>query len=144
MAGSQVFTGTRARFKIDGNVIGFAGGCSAEEMVDYEPVDVLDLLEVREFVPVSYRCSMNAQVFRVVGSPLKQYGDAKFSVFPKEDNILTTGELTASVEDSLTGTPIMSLQGVKCTGHSWDITARGLVSENVGFVAVRALDEAEL
>lgn len=144
MAATQVFAGARARLKVEGNVIGFASGVSGEEMVDYEPIDVLDLLEVREHVPVAYRVSMSAQIFRVVGSPLKQYGNAAFSVFPKQDNILTTGELTASIEDSVTGSAIMSMQGVKCAGHSWDVSARGVVSESTNFVCIRCLDEAEI
>lgn len=141
---TNVFSGARARFKIDGNLIGWASGVSGEEMVDYEPVDVLDLLEVREFVPVSYRCSMNCQIFRIIGSPLKQFGASKMAIFPKEDNILTTGELTASIEDSITGAAICSFQGVKCAGHSWDITARGIVSENTNFVCIRVLDESQI
>jgi hypothetical protein len=141
---TKVFAGSRARFKIDANIIGFAGGVSGEEMVDYEPVDVLDLLEVREHVPVAYRCSMNAQMFRVVVSPLKQYGDGNVEVFPKQDNILTRGDMVAAIEDSVTATTIMTMQSVKCAGHSWDVTARGIVSENVNFVCIRATDEAEL
>jgi len=141
---TRVFSGARAKFKIDGQLMAFAGGCSGEEMVDYEPVDVLDLLEVREFVPVSYRVSLNAQVFRVIGSPLKQYGDQKIEIFPVQNNILTRGDMVATIEDSATSTLIMTLDGVKCAGHSWDITARGIVSENVNFVAIRTKDEAEI
>ena len=71
---------------------------SGSESIDYEPVDVLDLLEVKEFVPVAYRATLSAQIFRVIGKSLKRLG-----IFPEEKNILTTGDLTCHIEDSLDG-----------------------------------------
>ena len=142
---AEVFSGARARFKINGIQVAYAGGVSAEEMVDYQPVDVLGLLEVREWVPVAYRCSLSAQVFRVVGSPLKKFGEAGVSIFPKQDDILTSGDLTASLEDTLnTGSVVASFEQVKAAGHTWDTGARGIVSENISFVAIRTKDEAEV
>jgi len=133
-----VFSGARSRFKIDGAVVGFAGGVSGTESIDYEPVDVLDLLEVREYVPVAYRCTLNAQVFRVVGQSLKALG-----IFPTEENILTSGDLTCSVEDNITGETVAQFENCKTQEHSFDITARGLVSENITFVTIRLRDEFE-
>jgi len=138
MAAPFVFSGARSRLKIDGTVVGFAGGVSGSESIDYEPVDVLDLLEVREFVPVAYRCTLNAQVFRVIGSSLKALG-----IFPTEENILTSGDLTCSVEDRLTGETMAQFESCKCQEHTFDITARGIVSENVTFVTIRLRDEFE-
>ena len=140
---SDVFTGVRARFKIDtGNgpeKVAYAGGVSGEESVDYEPVDVLDLLEVHEHVPVAYRCTMNAQVFRVIGTSMKNLG-----IFPIQDNILTSGALSALVEDVQEGRTMALLQGVRATGKGWDVGARSLVQENVSFVAIRMKDESEV
>jgi len=136
---SNVFSGSRARFKVNGSVVAFAGGVSGSESVDYEPVDVLDLLEVREFVPVAYRATLNAQVFRVIGSSLKQLG-----IFPVEENILTSGDLDCSIEDRITGLTMATFQNCKAQEHSWDVTARGIVSENVTFVTIRVRDESEV
>lgn len=138
MAASKTFSGARAIFLIQSVPVAFAGGVSGEEMIDYEPVDVLNLLEVREFVPVAYRTSLNAQVFRVVGSSLKQLG-----ILPHQDDIITSGDLEAAIQDQVTRETIQLFQGVRCAGHSFDITARGIVSENVTFVAIRTLDETE-
>jgi hypothetical protein len=135
---SNVFSGARARFKVDGAIVGFAGNVSGSESIDYEPVDVLDLLEVREFVPVAYRATLNAQVFRVIGSSLKALG-----IFPVEENILTSGDLTCTVEDRLTGNTMAQFEGCKAQEHSFDISARGIVSENVTFVTIRLRDEFE-
>lgn len=139
MAASKTFSGARAIFLIGSAPVAFAGGVSGEEMVDYEPVDVLALLEVREFVPVAYRVSLNAQVFRVVGDSLKRLG-----ILPRQEEILTSGDLDASIQDKVTGSTIALFQGVKCSGHSWDVTARGIVQESVSFVAIRVLDESEV
>jgi len=138
MSASKTFSGARAIFLIQHVPVAFAGGVSGEEMIDYEPVDVLNLLEVREFVPVAYRTSLNAQVFRVVGTSLKQLG-----ILPHQDDIITSGDLEASIQDHVTRETIQLFQGVRCAGHSFDITARGIVSENVTFVAIRTLDETE-
>ncbi len=136
MANPQTFSGARARFKVNGVVVGYAGGVSGSESVDYEPVDTLDLLEVKEFVPVAYRATLSSQIFRVVGNSLKAQG-----IFPKEDNILTSGDLLCTVEDRLTGRTVAQFEEVKCQEHSFDITARGIVSENVNFVCIRVKDE---
>jgi hypothetical protein len=135
---SHTFSGARAIFFVNGLEIGFAGGVSGEEMIDYEPVDVLNLLEVREHVPVAYRTSMNAQIFRVVGNSLKAQG-----ILPRLEDIITSGDIEATVQDSVTEQTVQLFQGVRCSGHSFDITARGLVNENVPFVAIRTLDEFE-
>lgn len=138
MAASKTFSGARAVFLINSVPVAFAGGVSGEEMIDYEPVDVLALLEVREFVPVSYRTSLSAQVFRVVGDSLKKLG-----ILPRQEEIITSGDLEAAIQDTVTRQTICLFQGVRCTGHSWDVTARGIVQENVSFVSIRVLDEYE-
>lgn len=138
---TEVFSGARARFKVDGAVVGFAGGVSGSESVDYEPVDVLDLLEVKEHVPVAYRATLSAQVFRVIGKSLKQQ-----QIFPGkrgqgDNEILNALELTCSIEDKITGEIMAQFERCKAQEHTFDITARGIVSENVTFVTVRLQDE---
>lgn len=135
---SNTFSGARAVFLINGVPIAFAGGVSGEETIDYEPVDVLALLEVREHVPVAYRTSLNAQVFRVVGQSLKKLG-----ILPRQEEIITSGDLEAAVQDTVTGQTIALFQGVRCSGHTFDVTARGIVQDNVSFVSIRVLDEFE-
>lgn len=136
---AKTFSGARAIFLINSAPVAFAGGVSGEETIDYEPVDVLNLLEVREYVPVAYRTSLSAQVFRVVGDSLKKLG-----ILPRQEDIITSGDLEAAIQDRVTGSTIALFQGVRCSGHTWDVTARGIVMENVNFVAIRVLDEYDL
>lgn len=138
---SATFSGARAIFLIDAVPVAFAGGVSGEEMIDYEPIDVLNLLEVKEHVPTSYRVSLNAQVFRVVGESLKKLG-----ILPRQEDIISSGDLEATIQDDArvaTGRTIALFQGVRCSGHTFDVTARGIVQDNVSFVAIRVLDEFE-
>lgn len=136
---TEVFSGSRARFKINGQKVAFAGSTSGEETIDYEAVDVLDLLEVREHVPVAYRVNLNCNVFRVVQKSLKQLG-----IYPLQDNILTSGVMEGAVEDSVTGATVALVQGVKSSARTWDVQARGIVAEQVTFVCIRVKDESEV
>jgi len=141
-APSDTFSGARAIFLIDGSPIGFAGGVSGEETIDYEPVDVLNLLRVLEHVPVAYRVSMNAQIFRVINQSIKQQG-----IMPARNgedlNIINKADLTAAIQDKVTNETAQLFLGVRCSGHTFDVTARGIVSENVSFVALETMDEFE-
>jgi len=149
---SQTFSGARSVFFIDNGggpvPVAFAGGVSGEEVIDYEPIDVIGLLEVREHVPVAYRASLNAQIFRVVGESLKKQG-----ILPTQDDIITSGDMEALVRDQgvgKRGSPtrlgkqtVQLFQEVRCSGHTFDITTRGVVQESVNFVCIRTIDEAE-
>lgn len=143
-----VFTGARARFSVDGKPIGFATNCSGSEEIQYEPVNVLDNIQTVEFVPIGYSVSFQAGRVRLIGDPLR--GPNK-DMFPKLgnnaqehlENILNLGDMAAQIEDSITGAIFMNLEQVKIASHSWTVSARGIVGEDINFVAVRMRDEAE-
>ena len=139
----QVFSGPRALFHVNETPIGYASNVSGEETVDYEPVEVLDLLEVREHVPVAYRTSLNAAIFRVIGSSIKAMG-----MFPSIQDLITSDAMSASIENAVAVNgergSTAQFSGVRCAGHTWDVTARGLTSDNVTFVAIKVLDESEI
>jgi hypothetical protein len=134
-----VATGVRTLFAIDSKKVGYAASVNASENISYEPLEVLNLIEVKEFVPTGYNVSLGAQAFRIVNNSLKQQG-----IFPKEDNILTSGVLECALIDTPTGHTISLFQNCKCASHSWDVTARGIVSESIEFNATRCVDESEL
>lgn len=143
-----VFTGARARFSVDGKPIGFATNCTGSETIQYEPVNVLDNIQTVEFVPVGYETTFQASRVRLIGDPLR--GPAK-DMFPKLgsnaqeflQNILALGDMVAQIEDSITGQIFMNLEQVKIASHNWTVGARGIVGEDINFVAVRMRDEAE-
>ena len=138
-------SGSRTGFFIGGVAVGYAAGVSGGEQVNFEEIEVLDLLETREFVPVAYKCSLSAQIFRLIGKSLKA-----LSIFPatpggdKDDlAILTSGDLEATLVDKVSGLTYGKFIGVKCSGHDFDVSSRGVVSDNVSFVCIRLKDEFE-
>jgi hypothetical protein len=60
------------------------------------------------------------------------------------ENILISGDMTATIEDTKTGKLFATLEQVKMASHNWSIDARGVVGEDVTFVAVRVKDESEV
>lgn len=150
---TNVFSGARAIFRIDGTKMAFASGCDGSEEIMYEPVDVLDNLEVQEYVPVGYRVTFTCQIFRTIrGNPYASppqdgnYGSLKEQgLFPKAGSdlfsVLTKGTMTCTIHDRITKKPIMQLEGVKCASYNWNVTARGIVGQNLTFNAIRMKDE---
>ena len=135
---TRTVSGARARFKVEGQKVAYAGGVSGEESIRLEAVDVLDLIEVLEHVPVGYVCNLTANIFRVVNASVKNLG-----IFPLEQNILSSGVLEASIEDTQTNRTLYLFQGVRAAGRSFNFNARSLVAENISFVAIRCLDESQ-
>jgi hypothetical protein len=143
----KLYTGARARFSVEGQVIGYARNVAGSESIEYFPVEVLDNIEVEEHVAIAYRCTLSASMFRIVGASMKSAG-----LFPNTgqdaathlENILTNGELQAQLEDTKTGKIISQITQVKVADNNWTVDARGVVGNDVNFVAIRMLDESEV
>jgi len=143
----RLLTGARARFSIDGVKIGYARNVAITESVEYEPVEVLDNIEVEEYVPTRYRVTFSASMFKIIGETLKS-----LNMFPSVggnteehlENILVTGDMTATLEDTKTGRIFATLEQVKVQSHNYTVEATGVVGADVEFVAVRVRDESEI
>ena len=143
----KVLTGARARFSINGVRVGYATNVRVSEAIAYEEISEIDNIEVAEFAPTSYRVTLSASMFRIVGETLKSLG-----WFPTNgadsaehlENILINGDLTATVEDSKTGKSFATLENVKISNHEWSIDARGIVGEDATFLCKKVADESEL
>lgn len=147
---SKIFSGVRAVFKINnvggeqarsgGFPVGYAASVSGSDSIGYEPIEVLNAIEVIEFVPTSYRATLNATMFRLVAKSLRQSG-----LFPKAEqiSILTSGLLTCTVTDQITGTTMSKWENCKVSSRSFDYTSRGITSDSVEFVCIRHLDAGD-
>lgn len=144
----RIITGARTRFSVNGKVIGYARNVSVSEAINYEPIEVLDNIEVEEHVPTGYTISFSASLFRLIGSTLKSEG-----LFPQngatpeehlENILLTSGIMKATIEDTKTGKIYTEVQEVKITNHNWSVDSRGVVGEDVEFVGIKTSDESEL
>jgi hypothetical protein len=143
----RLLTGARARFSIGGVKVGYARNVTLGERVDYEEARVLDNIEVEEHAPVAYDVNFTASQFRIVGETVKSLGwfpSAGKSPQEHLENILNMDVLTATVEDNKTGKILATVEQVKMTNRNYTIDARGLVGEDVEFVAIRVKDESEV
>ena len=138
----RVISGARTRLLLEGVPVAYATNCTIGEEYQMDPVEVLDLLEVAEHVPVAYRVTFTAQMVRMVTKPIKNRDGV--AIFPKLRDVLTAGELTGALEDSVTGTVLSNIERVKASRYTNNIGARGIVLTDVEFVAIRIEDEAEI
>lgn len=143
----KAFTGARALFSVNGKKIGYAKNVSGSESIEYIPLEVLDNVEVEEFVAVAYRVSLSASMFRIVGETFKSNG-----LFPSNGkntadhllNILNIGEMDAQLVDTKTKKIIAQYTQVKVASQNFTVDAKGLVGNDVEFVAIRVQDESEV
>lgn len=142
-----IFTGARARVIVEGAAFGFATNVSASEEIQYDPVEILDNIEVQEFVPIAYRVSLSASRVWVVGETLR-----KQAFFPKGGgssnerlrNILTQKDMNLLIEDNQSGSAIALFEQVRVASHNFTIAARAIVSQDVNFVCIRMKDQSEV
>ncbi len=66
---------------------------------------------------------------------------------PRLQDIIHSVGMSAAIEDAVPVSGVRKdmsfFQGVRCAGHTWDTTARGLTADNITFVAVKVTDESE-
>jgi hypothetical protein len=151
--GTRVFSGARCLFVFNGEVVGFASGVSGSKAIQYEAVDTLDHLEVREHVPVGFRVTLAAQVFRTVSIGSGNDNNAPGSleqqqIFPKFDDIYRVQGVEAVIQDDPNagagGKILAQYETVKTADYNFNITARGIVGQNVNFVTTMMKDESEV
>jgi hypothetical protein len=143
----KLYTGARARLSVEGKTIGYASNVNGSESIEYFPVEVIDNIEVEEHVPIAYRVTFTASMFRIVGSTLKSNGlfpDNGTSTEEHLTNILVSGELSAQLQDTVSKKIIAQFNQVKVASHNFSVNARGVVGEDVEFVAIRMMDESEV
>jgi hypothetical protein len=133
---TKVVTGSRVQFFIDGTAIAYASSVSWNENIAYEPINVLDDLAVKEHAETGYTVDLQCQNFRVVNQSVKQ-----LLIMSSFDQILTQGELSATVVDKGTGLMLLNMTGVKLQARQSTVDARGVMTETWSFVGRKAFDE---
>lgn len=151
--GTRVFSGARCLFIFNGDIVGFANGVSGSKEIQYEPVDVLDHLEVIEHVPVGFRVSLSAQVFRTIstgsGNDDQSPGSLEQQqIMPKFNDIYRVQGVEAIIQDDIRagggGKILAQFEGVKTASYNFNIAARSIVGQNVTFVTRMMKDESEI
>ncbi|MGZ3772943.1 MAG: hypothetical protein ACXVCY_04155 [Pseudobdellovibrionaceae bacterium] len=154
---SQVLSGARMVFKLANKPVGYALGVNVSAGINYQPVSVLGHLEVVEHVPVAYQVEMSASMARIAtASRLAGYenfpglrsglegGVSSPQIIPAfgEDGmgILTSGEMTSTLQDLVTKKSLYTVSGVKGASKNFEISPGSVVGEQCSFVA-RILNE---
>ena len=141
---STVMTGAKATFMINGTKVAYASNVSWNENIQYEPINVLDQLDVKEHAEVSYTVDMQCQSFRVARQSVKQLG-----IMKSLPALLTQGALDVLIQDSAgaaedgsdANATILHMTGVKLQARQTTVDARGVMTETWSFVGLRATDE---
>jgi len=134
---SNVPSGSRIAFKIDGVKVGYATGISYDVTYGTVPIQVLDQPDVQEHVETGYDVGFSATKFRVVESSLKTLG-----IEPSLEGLLTRSELVAEVYDRVSNKTLGRFEGVKLAGTSGNVNARDVFNETLTFVARKMTDES--
>ena len=134
---SQVMTGAKAIFRLNGTQIAYASSVTYNENIQLEEINVLDRIDTLELAEVGYRVDLSCQTFRVQNQSVKQLG-----IMPRLSEILTQGELTAEIIDSTTNAVILLMEGVKLESRQSTADARGVMTETWSFKGLRSTDEA--
>ena len=146
MATQQVYTGGRAKLKINGQLIGWASGVSWTEELTQEAVDVLDRMEPAEYAITGYRVTLNFRFFRIDGNSLSDLGLWPAQGRTSEElrtNLLNFPECVVEVEDSHGGKLLKKFMRCKPQTQNVDVTPRGLIGKNATFTAIYASEEVD-
>lgn len=138
----NVLHGARARFSINGVKQAYTTSISISEEFTQEPIKPIDQLETAEHVTTDYMVTLSCQWVRVVKNSIKNRDGVL--VLPTLRAALTSGELTGTIEDSVTEAVIATIIGVKASRYTLSIGARGVVMTDVDFVARIIQDESEI
>lgn len=131
----NVISGARSRLLLDNVPLFYCTNVSISEEIQFDPVEVLDELAVAEHVPVAYRVTFSAQRVRVRTVPIRNADG--IIIMPKLSEILTSGSLTGTIEDSVGGGQLYNIERVRASRWNLNIGARGIVMEDIEFVAIR-------
>lgn len=145
---TRVISGARLAFWFNNKPVAYAAGVTWSEEIQYEPVDVLDDLAVKEHVPVGYRVTLSAEIFRTVATgPSTQQSPGSLKeqgLMPTFEDILYTDGVVATLHERITNKVVGQFMNVKTQRGNQNAAPRGVIRTNVEFVTTRMMDEKEL
>jgi len=119
---SKVFSGAKGSVKLNGVKVAFVGSVNINEENTLTPIDVLDQLEVAEHAETAHVVSFTCNLFKIDGNSAQQLGLSPDNL----RDILTQGELTFELYNSIDDRVEYTMSGVKWEGGSGSLDARGV------------------
>lgn len=141
MAVSKVFHGARAKLNIGQNTVGIFTNVSYGVQYDVQPVSILGAMAPVELAYTGQEAiQITASGWRVIGHGPH---DPQGAQVPKLQDLLTHEDITVSLFDRQDDSnPIMVVTGVRPTGYSTSVSARGLQEITVSMVGLKLTDES--
>jgi hypothetical protein len=130
---SQVATGIKLSFKINGRKVAFASAVSINEDNAVADIDVLDQPDVAELAETGHKVNFTVNKFKVDGTSAEDLGLRPTNI----EDLIRQGELTCEVYNRDTDEVEYTLIGVKWTGGSGSVDARGVWQGTWNFRARR-------
>lgn len=134
----QILSGHRAQLIVNGRVVGLFTSCSWGLSYDAAPSYILGRSSPAEVTYLGQEAiSVNASGFRIVDN-----GAHVAAAVPKLQELLQHEDISLSIFDRQTQKQIMTVVGVRPTGYSTDVSARGISSFSCSFLGLRLEDES--
>lgn len=130
---SQVLTGSKISFKVNGQKVAFASAVNITEDNPVADIDVLDQVEVAELAETGHKVSFSVNLFKIDGNSAEQLGLRPTNI----EDILTQPELTCEVYNRIGNEVAYEMVGVKWIGGTGSCDARGVWQGTWNFRARR-------
>ena len=140
MATGKAISGAAALLYLgdSGKPIGWATGVTAQETIEYIPIDPVGMIDVAGHEPVRRTVSMSASFVRIKNESL-----ATQQVWSKGDTleVIEFEAMHAILIDQTTGSAVFKLEGVYPQTRSWQVQKGSIVTVNATFYARTMTDE---
>lgn len=139
MSQSVSVHGGRGRLIINGKLRGVFSSVQWSINYDAQPIYTLGKMSAQEIVYTAQEAiSCSATGFRIVDNGAYNAAD-----LPRLQDLLNAEDMELSIEDRKTGKRICTILGVRPTGYSTGITARGVMELSVNFLGLVSSDETD-
>lgn len=135
--GSQVSTGCKMELSIGGVVVAYASNASYNINHNHQAIELLGEVTVNEHAELGITVDMSASMFRV-----DQKAAVSLGIQPKINDFLSQPELVITLRDKVKDSVLVTATGIKLSGRSGSVDARGTFTETLNFVGRVIFDEA--
>jgi len=134
---SVVESGAKLELRIRGIVVAYANNVQYSVQYNTEEIRGIDQLQVTEYAELHQTVNFSCSMFRVAYQAAISLG-----FMPKLNALLQQPLLTATIRSSVSNQTLFNMSGIKCTGRTGQVNARGIWEESLTFVGTAFSDEA--
>jgi hypothetical protein len=136
---TRAISGGAVQIWIGAVAVGYGTRLNGQETIQNTRVEALGEIYSKEIVPTGVTVQFTVDLVRIKEEPLRALG-----LWPSGDTLswLSFPELTITVLDTASQRTIYKITGARASSRNIQVDARGLLSENVTFEAIRLEDVA--